>query len=157
MFLLPLASCLLLSSHHSSFPSSISRLPSSLLRYNPKVSPVGKMMSRDRDRRTPAMRVVLDVVEGPESGRVFVFEQADTFLIGRSSKAHLQLDARADQFISRAHCVASTTEENSSSSPSPMLLTMRPLCAAIVGSTNSALCARRAASVPDSSEPISRE
>ncbi len=51
------------------------------------------------------MRVVLDVVEGPESGRVFVFEQADTFLIGRSSKAHLQLDARADQFISRAHCV----------------------------------------------------
>ncbi|MCP4897453.1 MAG: protein kinase [bacterium] len=51
------------------------------------------------------MKVVLDVIEGPESGRVFVFEQADTFLIGRSKKAHLRLDPEADPFISRAHCV----------------------------------------------------
>lgn len=51
------------------------------------------------------MRVVLDVFEGPEAGKVFVFEQAETFLVGRSVKAHLKLDPRADQFVSRAHCV----------------------------------------------------
>jgi serine/threonine-protein kinase len=47
----------------------------------------------------------LVVVDGPETGRSFTFDQADSFLIGRSPKAHLVLDPKADQYISRTHCL----------------------------------------------------
>lgn len=51
------------------------------------------------------MRVRLEVIGGPETGRVFVLDGADTFLIGRSPKAHLVLDPLADRYISRAHAL----------------------------------------------------
>jgi eukaryotic-like serine/threonine-protein kinase len=51
------------------------------------------------------MNVRLVVVDGPEAGRVFPFEAADSFLVGRSPKAHLVLDPRADRFVSRTHCL----------------------------------------------------
>ena len=49
------------------------------------------------------MRVRLEVVEGPEAGRFFEFNQADSFLVGRSPKAHFVLEPTADQQISRHH------------------------------------------------------
>lgn len=49
------------------------------------------------------MKVVLEVVGGPEAGRAFEFRQADSFLVGRSPKAHFVLDAHADRQISRHH------------------------------------------------------
>lgn len=49
------------------------------------------------------MRVTLRVLEGPYSGREFVFDQHDTFLIGRSESAHLYLPE--DRFFSRHHCL----------------------------------------------------
>jgi len=52
---------------------------------------------------------------------------------------------------------ASTTLLNSTSKPSPVVLTMWPLCAAIVGSNSSARIALNAWRVPPSSSPISRE
>ncbi len=51
------------------------------------------------------MRVRLVVVDGPETGRSFTFAGADSFLVGRSPKAHLVLDPRADRYVSRAHCL----------------------------------------------------
>lgn len=52
-----------------------------------------------------AMDVRLVVVDGPEAGRVFSFSSADSFLVGRSPKAHLVLDPRADRYVSRTHCL----------------------------------------------------
>jgi len=49
------------------------------------------------------MRVRLEVVEGPEAGRFFEFEEADSFLVGRSPKAHFVLEPAADRLISRHH------------------------------------------------------
>src|SRR5947209_19825140 len=49
------------------------------------------------------MRVTLRVLAGPYSGREFVFDQHDTFLIGRSETAHLYLPE--DKFFSRHHCL----------------------------------------------------
>ena len=49
---------------------------------------------------------------------------------------------------STAQRTASTTLANSTSSPSPVVLTMRPRCSAILGSTSSRRCALKAASVP---------
>jgi len=51
------------------------------------------------------MHVRLVVVDGPEAGRVFSFDTADSFLVGRSPKAHLVLDPRADRYVSRTHCL----------------------------------------------------
>ena len=51
------------------------------------------------------MNVRLVVVDGPEAGRVFSFDAADSFLVGRSPKAHLVLDPRADRYVSRTHCL----------------------------------------------------
>jgi hypothetical protein len=58
---------------------------------------------------------------------------------------------------STAQRTASTTLANSTSSPSPVVLTMRPRCSAIFASTNSRRIARNAARVPSSSASISRE
>ncbi len=49
------------------------------------------------------MRVTLRVVAGPHVGRVFTFDQHDTFLIGRSESAHFCLPD--DRFFSRHHCI----------------------------------------------------
>ena len=49
------------------------------------------------------MRVTLRVLSGPYSGREFVFDQHDTFLIGRADSAHLYLPE--DRFFSRHHCL----------------------------------------------------
>ena len=56
-----------------------------------------------------------------------------------------------------AQRTASTTLANSTSRPSPVVLTMRPLCSAIFGSRSSRRSALRRSSVPSSSAPISRE
>ncbi|MEW5723470.1 MAG: protein kinase [Thermodesulfobacteriota bacterium] len=49
------------------------------------------------------MRVTLQVTEGPEAGKTFEFHEADTFLVGRTRKAHLRFDLKADRLISRTH------------------------------------------------------
>lgn len=49
------------------------------------------------------MRVSLRVISGPHNGRVFTFDQHDTFLIGRSESAHFCLPE--DRFFSRHHCL----------------------------------------------------
>ncbi len=49
------------------------------------------------------MRVSLKILAGPHAGRTFAFDQHDTFLIGRSEKAHLCLPE--DRFFSRNHCI----------------------------------------------------
>jgi len=51
------------------------------------------------------MQVRLVVIDGPETGRSFTFAGADSFLVGRSPKAHLVLDPKADRYVSRAHCL----------------------------------------------------
>src|ERR1700733_10287131 len=48
------------------------------------------------------MRVTLTVVEGPHAGRAFVFDQHDTFFVGRSVKAHFSLP-KQDRYFSRMH------------------------------------------------------
>ena len=49
------------------------------------------------------MRVTLNVVAGPQTGRQFTFDQHDTFLIGRSEDSHFCLPH--DRFFSRHHCI----------------------------------------------------
>lgn len=49
------------------------------------------------------MPVRLEVVEGPDTGRFFEFPEADSFLVGRSPKAHFVLEPQADRQISRLH------------------------------------------------------
>ncbi len=49
------------------------------------------------------MRVSLNVVAGPQTGRTFAFDQHDTFMIGRSEDSHFCLPQ--DRFFSRHHCI----------------------------------------------------
>ncbi len=49
------------------------------------------------------MRVTLRVVAGPQTGRVFTFDQHDTFMIGRSEDSHFCLPQ--DKYFSRHHCL----------------------------------------------------
>lgn len=49
------------------------------------------------------MRVTLRVIAGPHTGRIFTFDQHETFLIGRSESAHFCLPE--DKFFSRHHCL----------------------------------------------------
>jgi serine/threonine-protein kinase len=49
------------------------------------------------------MRVSLNVVAGPQTGRTFTFDQHDTFMIGRSEDSHFCLPQ--DRFFSRHHCI----------------------------------------------------
>src|SRR5205809_6014837 len=49
------------------------------------------------------MQIILRVLAGPYKGRVFSFDQADTFLIGRTNDSHLSLPE--DRFFSRHHCL----------------------------------------------------
>src|SRR5437867_2880281 len=47
------------------------------------------------------MRVTLTVTAGPNQGQVFLFEQHDLFLVGRSPEAHFCL--ADDPYFSRLH------------------------------------------------------
>jgi len=49
------------------------------------------------------MRVTLRVIAGPQTGRVFTFEQHETFMIGRSEDSQFCLPQ--DRFFSRNHCI----------------------------------------------------
>jgi serine/threonine-protein kinase len=49
------------------------------------------------------MRVTLHVVAGPQTGRVFTFDQHDTFIVGRSEDANFCLPH--DRYFSRHHCI----------------------------------------------------
>jgi len=49
------------------------------------------------------MRVTLNVVAGPQTGRTFSFDQHDTFMIGRSEDSQFCLPH--DRFFSRHHCI----------------------------------------------------
>ena len=48
------------------------------------------------------MRVTLTVIGGPHAGQVFTFVGHDTFLVGRSKRAHFRLPTK-DRFFSRVH------------------------------------------------------
>ena len=48
------------------------------------------------------MKVTLTVTSGPHEGQEFVFEEHDTFLVGRATHAHFSLP-RKDLFFSRTH------------------------------------------------------
>ncbi|MEP6636806.1 MAG: FHA domain-containing serine/threonine-protein kinase [Acidobacteriota bacterium] len=61
-----------------------------------------KYAGRKRDDHN-SMQVNLRVLAGPYKGRVFPFDQHDTFLIGRTNDAHLCLPD--DRFFSRHHCL----------------------------------------------------
>ncbi|MFN0279591.1 MAG: protein kinase domain-containing protein [Pyrinomonadaceae bacterium] len=49
------------------------------------------------------MRVTLHVIAGPQTGRVFIFDEHDTFTIGRSEESAFCLPH--DRFFSRHHCL----------------------------------------------------
>jgi serine/threonine-protein kinase len=49
-----------------------------------------------------ALRIRLDVTEGPHRGQAFTFAGHDTFLVGRSPRAHFRLPAK-DEYFSRLH------------------------------------------------------
>jgi len=49
------------------------------------------------------MRVTLRVIAGPQTGRVFTFEQHETFMIGRSEDSQFCLPH--DRYFSRNHCL----------------------------------------------------
>jgi hypothetical protein len=75
----------------------------------------------------------------------------------RSSSGRTALRSAMSRWMSIAAATASTADENSTSAPSPISLTMRPPWRAMAGS---AACLRRSfrrASVPASSRPIRRE
>ena len=48
------------------------------------------------------MNVSLCVIDGPNKGRQFEFQEHDTFIVGRAGYAHFQMPAR-DKLFSRAH------------------------------------------------------
>src|SRR5437899_5978631 len=48
------------------------------------------------------MRVTLTVIGGPHEGQTFSFSGHDTFLVGRSKRAHFRLPTK-DRYFSRAH------------------------------------------------------
>ncbi len=48
------------------------------------------------------MKITLSIVKGPEQGRQFVFEQPDTFLVGRAKDCHFRLP-NDDPYVSRRH------------------------------------------------------
>jgi hypothetical protein len=75
----------------------------------------------------------------------------------RRSEGVAALRVIISRCTSTAQRTASTTLANSTRRPSPVVLTMRPRCSAILGSPSSRRTAGSAASVPSSSAPISRD
>jgi hypothetical protein len=76
--------------------------------------------------------------------------------VSRFSSAVFALRDARPRWILIAQATASTALGNSARRPSPVVLTIRPCRAAIVGSINSPRCARSARSVPTSSALIGR-
>jgi pSer/pThr/pTyr-binding forkhead associated (FHA) protein len=50
------------------------------------------------------MPISLTVIEGPHQGQVFTFAGQETFVVGRSNKAHFRLPHK-DKYFSRVHFV----------------------------------------------------
>jgi hypothetical protein len=75
----------------------------------------------------------------------------------RLSGSKSALRADTPRWTSRKQRTASTTLENSTRKPSPIVLTMWPRWVWIAGSISSARSARRRRIVPSSSAPVSRE
>lgn len=48
------------------------------------------------------MKVSLTVIAGPHKGRDFVFQEHDTFIVGRSNHAHFRFSVK-DKYFSRLH------------------------------------------------------
>jgi serine/threonine-protein kinase len=48
------------------------------------------------------MRILIAVIAGPHQGQVFTFTGHDTFLVGRSKRAHFRLPEK-DEYFSRSH------------------------------------------------------
>ena len=48
------------------------------------------------------MRILIAVTAGPHQGQVFILDRHDTFLVGRSKRAHFRLPEK-DEFFSRIH------------------------------------------------------
>jgi eukaryotic-like serine/threonine-protein kinase len=62
-------------------------------------------MLGDHTWRVPelnTMRITLTVTAGPHKGRVFTFAGHDTFIVGRSQRAHFRLPLK-DKYFSRVH------------------------------------------------------
>ena len=78
--------------------------------------------------------------------------QGDALVVGMSASR-----STIARWISTAQRTASTTLGNSTSTPSPVSLTMRPRCFLIFGSVSWRRCAFSRSSVPSSSAPIIRE
>ena len=55
----------------------------------------------DRESRNEAMRVILEVLQGPRKGRSFMFDRHDTFIVGRSRFVHCSMPE--DMALSRDH------------------------------------------------------
>ncbi len=53
------------------------------------------------------LQVQLDVIEGPRRGERFVFSGHESFFVGRSPRAHLQV-AKGDRYFSRIHLMIET-------------------------------------------------
>src|ERR1700712_247420 len=78
--------------------------------------------------------------------------RSSTFFVA----ATLRLALAIASWISTAQRTASTELANSASIPSPVVLTIRPRCSAILGSIKFARCFFSWATVPSSSSPINR-
>ena len=87
-----------------------------------------QILLQDRDRAPPVdtgaaerMRVRLEVITGPSQSQSFTFHGHQSFLVGRSHRAHLQLPI-ADRYFSRVH----------------LMIEMNPPCCRLcdMGSTN---------------------
>ena len=57
--------------------------------------------TREATAAGPA-RLTLEVTEGPHKGRIFSFQEHDSFIVGRSAQAHFQLPKK-DSHFSRIH------------------------------------------------------
>jgi pSer/pThr/pTyr-binding forkhead associated (FHA) protein len=55
----------------------------------------------NRESRNEAMRVILEVLQGPRKGRSFMFDRHDTFIVGRSRFVHCSMPE--DMALSRDH------------------------------------------------------
>src|SRR5690242_2669428 len=65
---------------------------------NKKPLPYSSFILQDNE----AMRITLTVTGGPHEGKVFTFDGHDTFIVGRSKRAHFQLPSK-DKYFSRVH------------------------------------------------------
>lgn len=57
------------------------------------------------------MKVILKVIEGPDTGRSFEFDRPNTFLVGRSRQTHYTL-SKDDNYVSRKHFMIEVAPPN---------------------------------------------